>query len=177
GGGAQKVHWIAWRKLCRSKKEEGLVFRRLKEFNMAMLAKQAWKVVVNPHSLLSQILQQKDLLVVGVRWQIGNGELVSITGVPWLPRPMSFQLIFQPRSLQPDTKVVALCLDNSGWNETLISEEFEQIDADCILSILVPIEHGRDEIVWHYGKQGKFSVKSEYSLACHVATEATPSSV
>ncbi|KAL0355186.1 UNVERIFIED_CONTAM: hypothetical protein Sradi_3965500 [Sesamum radiatum] len=52
GGRAQKVHWITWKRLCRSKRDGGLGFRRLKEFNMAMLEKQAWKVAVNPQSLL-----------------------------------------------------------------------------------------------------------------------------
>ncbi|KAL0345660.1 UNVERIFIED_CONTAM: hypothetical protein Sradi_4397300 [Sesamum radiatum] len=100
GGEGAKVHWVAWSKLCRSKKEGGLGFHRLKEFNLAMLAKQAWRMAINPNNLLHLILQQKcfpnsslleagthqsssftrrsllctrDLLVVGVRWRVGNG--------------------------------------------------------------------------------------------------------
>ncbi|KAL0313470.1 UNVERIFIED_CONTAM: hypothetical protein Sradi_5746300 [Sesamum radiatum] len=65
-------------------------------------------------------------------------------------------------------------MNTSSWNENLIHEEFATIDAECILSIAVSTEQGQDDIIWHYGKQGKFSVSSAYSLACQIVTEATP---
>ncbi|KAL0451436.1 UNVERIFIED_CONTAM: hypothetical protein Slati_1121700 [Sesamum latifolium] len=39
GGNVPKIHWRTWSKICKLKKEGGLGFRRLRECNLAMLAK------------------------------------------------------------------------------------------------------------------------------------------
>ncbi|KAL0355427.1 UNVERIFIED_CONTAM: hypothetical protein Sradi_3989600 [Sesamum radiatum] len=52
-----------------------------------------------------------------------------------------------------------------GWNEALIRAEFCSDDAVCILDIKLPGADSRDELVWHYGSNGTFSVNSAYSLA------------
>ena len=38
-GNERKIHWKSWDKLTASKKEEGMGFRDLRAFNLAMLAK------------------------------------------------------------------------------------------------------------------------------------------
>ncbi|XP_056686879.1 uncharacterized mitochondrial protein AtMg00310-like [Spinacia oleracea] len=55
--GERKIHWIAWKKLCRPKEEGGLGFRDFKLFNWALLGKQAWRLLTQPGSLLEQILK------------------------------------------------------------------------------------------------------------------------
>ncbi|KAL0405661.1 UNVERIFIED_CONTAM: putative mitochondrial protein [Sesamum latifolium] len=185
-----KIHWLSWSKLCRSRTEGGLGFRRLKEFNTALLAKQAWRIATRDDTLLHQIFKQRyfpgsnffaattgskpsytwrsllrsrDLLTAGTRWRIGDGQTARIVGEPWLPRPHTFQLIMKPRTLHCGMKVATLMDAEQRWNENLIREEFRPTDAECILSI--PLREGtRDEIVWHYEKKGTFSVRSAYEL-------------
>jgi hypothetical protein len=43
----------------RSKSAEGLGFRDLTMFNKALLAKQCWRLIQHPHSLISQIIRAK----------------------------------------------------------------------------------------------------------------------
>ncbi|KAL0408448.1 UNVERIFIED_CONTAM: hypothetical protein Sradi_1779200 [Sesamum radiatum] len=87
-------------------KTGGLGFKSLKEFNLALLTKQAWRVSMCPDSVAYTILSHKyfrgstffeaklgstpsytwrslwatrDILAAGIRWQVGNGNSISVT--------------------------------------------------------------------------------------------------
>jgi hypothetical protein len=64
------VHWLSWETLTLPKKEGGLGYNELHEFNMSMLAKQAWRLLTGPNSLCARVLKAKYFL---------NGDLLSAT--------------------------------------------------------------------------------------------------
>lgn len=99
----RKIHWVSWKSLCKQKCTRGMGFRDLELFNKALLAKQCWRVLNDPNSILAQVLKGRyfknsgfmqakiggnpsfiwrsvlwgrDLLKEGTRWRIGNGEKV-----------------------------------------------------------------------------------------------------
>lgn len=49
----------AWDKLFRSKVDGGLGFRDFERFNLAMLAKQLWRLYIYPDSLLARTLKAR----------------------------------------------------------------------------------------------------------------------
>ncbi|EEF42777.1 conserved hypothetical protein [Ricinus communis] len=53
---------ISWSKFCANKDEGGMGFRDLQDFNLALLAKQGWKFIVIPHTLVARIYKAKYFL-------------------------------------------------------------------------------------------------------------------
>jgi hypothetical protein len=51
-----KIHWVSWENLTLPKSQGGLGFRDVHAFNLAMLAKQGWRLIQNPGSLCARIL-------------------------------------------------------------------------------------------------------------------------
>jgi hypothetical protein len=111
--GQRKVHWISWERMCKSKQTGGLGFRDFECFNKAFLAKQGWRLLVDPDSLCARVLKARDfkgtdflqapcpkrssftwwsilhgrdLLQEGLIWRIGNGEKVKVWEDNWIPR-------------------------------------------------------------------------------------------
>ncbi|KAL0454800.1 UNVERIFIED_CONTAM: hypothetical protein Slati_0819200 [Sesamum latifolium] len=202
GGNVAKIHWIAWHKMCLPKEQGGLGFKRLKEFNLALLTKQAWRVSICPDSVIHKILSHKyfrgstffeaklgstpsytwrslwatwDILAAGLRWQVGNGNSIAVVGHPWLPQPMTFQLIRRPISLPEHSKVAQLIMTSNDWDEPLVCAEFSPEDADCILNIILRGQDVEDELIWHYETNGRFSVRSAYWLALTLREEGSGS--
>ena len=116
-------------------------FRSLSAFNKALLAKQCWRLLKHPDSLVAQLLKAKyypltrvlevhlgsnpsltwrsiwnamDLLKAGLRWRIGDGESVQIFEDRWIPRPHTFKTISTPLSLPENAKVSSLIHPSSS---------------------------------------------------------------
>jgi hypothetical protein len=94
------------------KKRGGMGFRDLHSFNLAMLAKQVWRIIDEPESLCARVLRAKyfpdgDILKAGPRagssftwqsicagiqtfkrgciWRVGSGDSINIWSDPWIP--------------------------------------------------------------------------------------------
>uniref|UniRef100_A0A803PSV0 Reverse transcriptase n=1 Tax=Cannabis sativa TaxID=3483 RepID=A0A803PSV0_CANSA len=109
-----KIHWVKWDKLCKPKDKGGMGFKNMEKFNQSLLAKQGWKIINHPHSLLARVLTNSTLLEAklggfsffmwrsilwgrkiiekGVRWRVQSGRGVCINEDKWLPRPSTFSL-------------------------------------------------------------------------------------
>jgi hypothetical protein len=54
-----KIHWMSWEKMGRAKSIGGLGFRDMMSFNKALLAKQGWRLLQDPDSIVGKILKAK----------------------------------------------------------------------------------------------------------------------
>ncbi|KAM0855878.1 hypothetical protein ACQ4PT_049496 [Festuca glaucescens] len=185
-----KMHWLSWDKLTLPKKEGGLGYKDLHAFNMAMLAKQAWRLLTDPSSLCGRVLKARyhpdmsvlmatptegisyswrsilkgvDLLNMGVIKRVGDGSSINLWIDPWLPRNWCRKPI-TPRGQNVLTMVSEL-LDpaSSTWDARLVDDTFGIQDAYLIKAIPVH-EDIEDFWAWHPSPKGQFSVKSAYKL-------------
>ncbi|KAL0361595.1 UNVERIFIED_CONTAM: hypothetical protein Sradi_3844000 [Sesamum radiatum] len=76
--GEKRMHWVACRKLCQPKAIGGLGFRELKEFNVALLPKQGWRIMTRPASLLSSVLKA-EYFPTGTFWNVEVGSCPLLT--------------------------------------------------------------------------------------------------
>ncbi|KAL0395186.1 UNVERIFIED_CONTAM: hypothetical protein Slati_4484800 [Sesamum latifolium] len=77
-GDRRCIHWIAWDKLCCSKLEGGLGFRDLEVFNLTLLAKQLWYILMRPECLVSKIPRSLSSEPDIVIWHYSNNGLFSV---------------------------------------------------------------------------------------------------
>lgn len=56
---AKGIHWQRWDKLGMMKSKGGMGFRKLENFNRVMLAKQGWKILKDPQSLVARVYKEK----------------------------------------------------------------------------------------------------------------------
>ncbi|XP_050253781.1 uncharacterized mitochondrial protein AtMg00310-like [Quercus robur] len=55
----RKMAWLSWEKLCEPKEVGGIGFRELKQFNLALLAKQGWLLQTKRDSLVYRVYKAR----------------------------------------------------------------------------------------------------------------------
>ncbi|XP_042973040.1 uncharacterized protein LOC122304840 [Carya illinoinensis] len=156
----KKIHWRSWSKMGDSKGRGGLGFREFECFNKAMLAKQVWRILNNPNSLVARVMQEKyfkgksvldarlgyspslvwrslfssiGLIKDGLLWRFGDGNTIKIWKDRWVPSS-SFHLLRSPVKMLPAEATVKQLTkkDRGKWNEELINEIFNKEEAEAI---------------------------------------------
>ncbi|KAA3484157.1 Cyclopropane-fatty-acyl-phospholipid synthase [Gossypium australe] len=129
-------------------------FRNMSQFNLALLAKQGWRILNNADSLVTKsytwksIWAAKDVLRKGLIWRVGTGTNISINNDAWVPEALHFRLSSTVDSLRDC--YVHMLIDNNKrkWKEELIRYTFSEEDAEIILRIpLAGVPHD-DFLAW-----------------------------
>ncbi|XP_074378282.1 putative mitochondrial protein AtMg00310 [Apium graveolens] len=139
--------------MSKHKYEGGLGFRCLRDFNMAMMGKQCWRLLTNPDSLVARVYKaryyaDKDFMEVelgnspsfiwrcvweakkvissGSCWRIGNGKNVSILQHPWLQNVENPYIIMNSPAIAQKKMASLFRTDAKQWDIEIIQDIFEE---------------------------------------------------
>ncbi|XP_023634309.1 uncharacterized protein LOC111829456 [Capsella rubella] len=187
------IHWISWDHICSHFSDGGLGFRVLEDFNLALLAKQLWRLLRFPDSLLSRILKgryfrysspleisvsnrpsygwrsllaSKAVLKHGIRKTIGSGFNTFIWTDPWIPDSPPRPPIGITGDRNPLVCVNTL-IDpvSKTWRMEKLRELFPPQEIALIMGINPSLNRSRDGYSWSATKSGNYTVKSGYEVA------------
>jgi len=166
GANSRGIHWLSWARLAVPKNIGGLGFKRLREFNIALLAKQGWRLLIHPQSLVSRILKARyypntsfleaklghnpsyiwrsvlagqDVLRQGVMRRVGNGVETLVWGAPWLADTGDPNLATPCVDELRTARVCNLFDEHGKWDIDLLRDIFVEQDVSRIMN--TPISH------------------------------------
>jgi hypothetical protein len=189
--GIRKPAWISWDVMIQPKYMGGLGFRDLEIFNLAMLARQAWRILQDPTSLSARVLKAvyyptsefldaqigsspsqiwraihegKGVLKQGLIRRIGDGKSTLIWDHNWIPRQEFLRIMTsQGRSR---LRLVSELINQTEacWKEDILNASFLPMDVQEIMNIPLSSVRQDDRWAWNYERNGSFSVRSAYRM-------------
>ncbi|KAL0008677.1 hypothetical protein SO802_010179 [Lithocarpus litseifolius] len=160
--------------------EGGMGFRDLRDFNLAMSAKQGWRMIQWRDSLLYKFFKARyfpqfsfldakespgcsyvwrslmaalPILRLGYCWRVGNGSSISVVGDRWIPNHPT-NTIIHPRQELVGELVVLELIDPElhAWRIDMIMSLFHKNDAEAICRIPLSRRSISDSIIWLHNK-------------------------
>lgn len=190
--GGKGIKWMSWNKLSVPKQYGGMGFRTLHEFNLALLGKQAWRLIQNTNSLVSRVFRAKyypndsfleaklggnpsfiwrsiwetqEIMRRGIHWRIGDGKTVRVWSDPWLPCNENAFIQTEPLPFSTDITVNSLRDSNvHGWDRDILNDIFNKRDRNLILSVPLSNRDTVDSLFWRGEENGNYSVRSCYKM-------------
>ena len=187
------IHWAKWENVCLPKEEGGIGFRLIYEFNLALLAKQLWRLVQYPDSLVARVLKgryyrmtsplralstsspsyvwtsisaARKLLLLGIRQKIHSGYEVRVWEDPWIPTRPARPAIPVAPMMNPNMRVSDLINQESKeWDEGVLEDYVHPGDIPLIRSMAISSTHRHDTFCWEYMRNDQYTVKSGYWVA------------
>ncbi|XP_074342618.1 uncharacterized protein LOC141680232 [Apium graveolens] len=155
GGTNRGIRWMSYERLCTVKEDGGLGFKSLRTFNVAMLAKQAWRLINNVNPLVTNLMR--------ARRRIGDGLSTRIWKVPWVLCPENGCLTTKmPEELKDATVVGLLDEEKLHWDEEILNDLCNKRDREFIKQVPVTRTTNADTWFWLFDDLGKFTVRSCY---------------
>ncbi|XP_056846710.1 uncharacterized protein LOC130497708 [Raphanus sativus] len=187
------IHWSKWEKVCLPREEGGIGFRMIHEFNLALLAKQLWRLTQNPDSLVARVLRgryyrlssplrvnsvsspsyvwtsisaARELLLMEIRQKIHSGYEVKVWEDPWIPLNPARPAIPIAPVMNPNMRVSDLIdQELKVWDVNLLEQYVRPDDIPLIRSVAISTTHRPDTFCWNFTRHGQYTVKSGYWVA------------
>ncbi|XP_026417256.1 uncharacterized protein LOC113312733 [Papaver somniferum] len=182
----RKLHLLGRDILCSPKSEGGLGFRKAKLNNLAMLTRNVWRIIENPHCLLVIVLKAryfprtdflnakcpnkcswtwkclhaiKELINPFITWIVGDGQFIDPWCDKWIPSLGSAS----PNPLvPPDPNIKVSYFINPitrSWDVNRLNTHFDDASVEKIVTIPLSQICTHDKRAWDLSKNGRFTSK------------------
>jgi hypothetical protein len=183
----------SWSSICTPKDEGGLGFKKMHDFNLALIAKLGWKLLSNTDCLWVKQLQRKyikygdflfssapttaswlwkwiqkikPIISAGACLQVSQLSSSPIWTSNWVPTIPSFKPKpkFPLNRNFPSLQIKDLInTDNLNWKASSIHALFDSNSANEILKLCISTDPST-QYIWTPSTSGRFSTSSVYSL-------------
>lgn len=187
----RKMHWGAWNKLTMQKSMGGLGFKDFESFNVALLAKQFWRLNTHQNSLWARILkglyfpsktcmeaergstpswvwcsllEGRSLIKEGTQWNVVNGESIQFWDDQWVPGIVGGKVSVLDNHLKEPLKVADF-IDplTKEWNRVKLKKCIPEAEVQAVCKIPISCSSFPDRFIWRHTKTGEYTVKSGYA--------------
>ncbi|XP_074271423.1 uncharacterized protein LOC141595357 [Silene latifolia] len=186
------IFWVAWNKLVKPKADGGIGFRDFRLFNLALLGKQAWRLITNSGSLWSRLIkaryypeddfmtasmghnpsytwrnifEARSVMEQGLRKRIGDGQETLIWGHAWVPNTQTGQIISPCLPGNEGMRVSELLReDGRDWDAEKIAQLLLPFECDRVMNLRVSPNRQRDIWFWGRERDGLYTVRSAYKI-------------
>ncbi|KAA3477739.1 reverse transcriptase [Gossypium australe] len=164
------IHWCRWRDLCILKAQGGLGFKNFEFFNLALLEKQGWKILMQPNCLFARVMKAKYF----PRGDFMSARLGSYPSFTWRSILRARHVLaeglepgngrIQCHAIDIRFSKVADLIDKEAntWKQDIISSLFAEEQSRCILAIPLVSSRPSDVLIWRGDNTGCYTVKSGY---------------
>ncbi|CAH9108066.1 unnamed protein product [Cuscuta europaea] len=187
GRGTSWKHWVG---MSFPKKKGGMGFKRMREFNLAMLEKQAGRIFKQPDSLVARVLKARyypcssfieakighnpsfvwrsifethSLIKQGFMWKMGKGNLINVWRDPWSPCPDNSKVeSVVIEGLENCTVAGLLQAGGAARDIDILTDLFNSRDRKLILKIPVSLRRVQGQVIRRWEEDGRYSVRSSY---------------
>ncbi|GKU95851.1 hypothetical protein SLEP1_g9158 [Rubroshorea leprosula] len=188
-----KLHLVSWGDVCRPRGQGGLGLRTSFENNKAFIAKLGWQLLSGQNKPWCQALSQKylrtgslmncpsqsassvtwrsilkcrDVLQLGVRWQVGSSSNIKFWHDTWVGHKKLLDFAIQPIPQELiDLPVASFISSDKNWDLSPIIELLPLNVLDSITVIPLSItDQFTDSPFWHGSTTGDFTVSSAFAM-------------
>ncbi|CAL2278196.1 unnamed protein product [Prunus armeniaca] len=172
-----------------AKSEGGLGFRDSYDFNLALLAKQSWRILNNPHALWVKLLNARyfpdcgfkdatlghrpswiwrsllvgrDTVMNNAKRQIMNGESTNIWADNWIPEVGIITPLVPIPINAPQLVSEIIDVRSGSWNLDSVASYLSWETKRRILSIPVGASRHQDRVVWPWVRLGYHVLHSKH---------------
>uniref|UniRef100_A0A803PSK2 RNase H type-1 domain-containing protein n=1 Tax=Cannabis sativa TaxID=3483 RepID=A0A803PSK2_CANSA len=156
------IHWVSWDNLTKHKSNEGMSFCDFRDFNIALLAKQGWRLLTcgdslvgkffkeryyangnfltatlgsNPSYIWRSVLESQSLIRSAARRIVGSKSQVSILNDPWLIDDMNPFVESQHLGLVGKMVNSLMEMDELEWDEESLLDLLTDRDVALVWKI------------------------------------------